>query len=144
MSHVRNLFRAPSGRTLEIAHQSVAPPAQAVPEPVPVRQENAPEFPTEEARVLPEARLVYQTDPRSPGADRFRYLRMLLRDTAKSTKLKKILVTSPLAGDGKSTVVLNLATALSELGQKSVLVVEADLHRASLATDLKLRSWTGL
>jgi capsular exopolysaccharide synthesis family protein len=59
-------------------------------------------------------------------------------------KLKKLLITGPLHQDGKSTVVLNLATAVAERGKRSVLVVEADLHHACLADSLGLRPWTGL
>ena len=98
----------------------------------------------EQARIQPESRMVYHTDPRSPAADRFRFLRMRLREFAKDGKLKRLLVTSPTAGDGKTTAILNLATALSERGKRKVLVVEADLHRASIAEALKLRAWRGL
>jgi capsular exopolysaccharide synthesis family protein len=69
---------------------------------------------------------------------------MRLREHWSAGKLKKLLVTSPLVHDGKSTVILNLATALSERGKRAVLVIEGDLHRASLAEDLGLNPWAGL
>ncbi len=103
-----------------------------------------PDFPVEEAEITDESRLPVYSDPRSPAADRFRFLRMRLRDHWNAGKLKKLLVTSPMAHDGKSTVVMNLATALTERGKRSVLVVEADLHHASLAASLKLHHWLGL
>src|SRR5689334_9385569 len=101
MSHVRNLLHAPSREGVGASHS----PVVARPQPVraPLRDQPSPEFPVEEARIRPECRIVYHTDPRSPAADRFRFLRMRLRDAASAGILKKLLVTSPVAGDGKST-----------------------------------------
>jgi len=98
----------------------------------------------ERAQIVPESRLVFHTNPRSPGADRYRLLRMRLRELGSSGKLKTVLITSPLPHDGKSTVCLNLATALAEGGKKNVLVIEADLHQPALTGRLRLKSWTGL
>jgi polysaccharide biosynthesis transport protein len=69
---------------------------------------------------------------------------MRLKEHWRTGKLKKLLVTGALAHDGKSTVLLNLATALAERGKHTVLVVEADLHHSSLAESLKLKPWCGL
>jgi capsular exopolysaccharide synthesis family protein len=69
---------------------------------------------------------------------------MRLREARNREKLKVLLVTSPLAGDGKSTVVVNLADALSAGGKHQVLVVEGDLHHSRLAGTLGLSSWGGV
>jgi capsular exopolysaccharide synthesis family protein len=103
-----------------------------------------PEFPVEEAKLRPETRLAYQTEPRSLAADRFRLLRMKLKAYWTAGKLKKLLITGALAHDGKSTVLLNLATALAERGKHTVLVVDADLHHASVTETLGLKAWAGL
>ena len=100
--------------------------------------------PMEQVRISPASRLVYLTDPQSPGADRFRFLRMRLRELQALGKLKSILVTSPLPQDGKSTVAVNLAVALAEEGKRSVLLMEADLHQPTLAQSLGLERRTGL
>jgi capsular exopolysaccharide synthesis family protein len=94
--------------------------------------------------VTPESRIVYYSQPDSPGADRFRLLRMRLWPLWEAAKLKTLLVTSALAQDGKSTVVLNLATALAEQGQRSVLVVEGDLYHPSLSARLGIPPRAGL
>lgn len=144
MSHIRNLFhKPPTSATQPAPALSIAAAPETV---VPITTAIAPlpEFPVEKAQISPENRLVFHTDPRSRAADRFRFLRMRLREHWTAGKLKKVLVTSPLARDGKSTVVLNLATALSERGKRSVVVVEADLHHSSIAPSLKLSSWAGL
>lgn len=101
-------------------------------------------LPVEEVDLQPSHRIVTVSDPRSPGADRFRYLRMRLRELSAKGKLKSLVITSPLPQDGKSTVALNLATTLSEGGQRSVLLIEADMHRPSLAKTLGIPSRSGL
>lgn len=89
-------------------------------------------------------RLAVHTDPRSPAADRFRYLRIRLREPWQSGKLKSVLITSALPRDGKSTVALNLASALCEHGRRKVLLIEADLHRPNVTSLLGLKAGPGL
>lgn len=89
-------------------------------------------------------RIVMMADPRGPGADRFRFLRMRLRELSGLVGLRTLIITSALPQDGKSTVALNLATALAERGTRRVLLIEADLHRPSLATHLGISSEPGL
>ena len=146
MSHVRNLFSRPSG----LSHIPAEASGPAGPENIISLVNTAPaaaplpEFPIEEARLSPASRLVYYDDPRSPAADRFRLLRMRLKEFWTAGKLKKLLVTGPLAHTGKTTVLLNLATALAERGKRTVLVLEADLHHSGIANILRLRPWAGL
>ena len=101
-------------------------------------------LPMEEVQVHPGSRIVMHTDPRSAGADRFRFLRMCLRELWTAGKLKTIQITSPLAQDGKSTIALNLATALAEGGKRNVLLIEADLHRPTLTEQLGIERRAGL
>lgn len=101
-----------------------------------------------------ESRLVLLTDPRGPGADRFRLLGMRLRAfqllgmrfraSKESAGLRKLMVTSPLPEDGKSTIAVNLATALAEGGKQKVLLVEADLRHPSTAGILDIPPQPGL
>jgi capsular exopolysaccharide synthesis family protein len=146
MSHLRNLFHKPSGseHAPAKAHVATVSASVATSGNTVIATPALPEFPVEEAQLRPENRLVYYDEPRSAAADRFRLLRMRLKNHWTTGKLKKLLVTGPLAHDGKSTVVLNLATALAERGKHSVLVVEADLHHSSLTPTLRLNQWAGL
>ncbi len=100
--------------------------------------------PVEEVDIQKGCRLVVHTDPRGPAAERFRYLRIRLRDPWEAGKLKTILITSALPRDGKSTVALNLASSLCEHGKKRVLLIEGDLHRPSLSLQLGLDPGPGL
>ena len=102
------------------------------------------QIPTVEVQVLPESRIAIHTDPRSAWADRFRFLRMCLRELWNTGKLKTLLITSPLPQDGKSTIALNLATALAEGGKRTVALIEADLHHPTLGETLGLKSRLGL
>ncbi len=101
-------------------------------------------IPVEEINFEPLSRIVFYTDPRGVAADRFRFLRMRIRELSGARKLKSLLVTSALSLDGKSTVSLNLATALAERGQTPVLLLEADLYHPTLAVRLGLKAGPGL
>ena len=57
--------------------------------------------------------------------------------------IRTITVTSSIPNEGKSTVSINLAQAIATSG-KSVLLVEADMRRRSLADMLGVRSRGGL
>lgn len=58
-------------------------------------------------------------------------------------KCRVIGVTSAQPSEGKSTVSLNLAYSMSELG-KRVLLVDADMRRPSVSAKLKIRQTPGL
>jgi len=98
----------------------------------------------EEVHVKHFGRVVFHTEPAGAAADRFRLLRMRLRDCWAAGKLKSVLITSALPGEGKSTIALNLATALAEERTRTVLLVDGDLHRGSLNNQLGLDPHVGL
>lgn len=58
-------------------------------------------------------------------------------------QIQTIVITSPQAGDGKSTVAWHLAQTAALMGQR-VLLVDADLRRSQLQTRLKLEESKGL
>lgn len=68
----------------------------------------------------------------SPEAEGFRILRANLRYFDIDSRLSSLLVSSPLSGDGKSTVARGLALTMASLGDHVVLV-EADLHKGTSA-----------
>jgi len=99
---------------------------------------------TEVSPVSPETRAAAYYDPKSAGADRFRLAQIRLKSMQAARKLKSLLITSPLPGDGKSTVALNLAIVLCENGKVPVLLLEGDVHRPALLKRLGLKPWPGL
>jgi capsular exopolysaccharide synthesis family protein len=97
----------------------------------------------EEVQVPVSSRITFHTDPQSAVADRFRFVRMRLRPIWETGKLRSLLITSPLPGDGKSTIALNLATALAEGGKRAVLLVDGDFYHPTLAPALGLQNEDG-
>ncbi|NLO74394.1 MAG: polysaccharide biosynthesis tyrosine autokinase [candidate division WS1 bacterium] len=75
--------------------------------------------------------LVMIDAPKSPPAEAFRTLRSNMRFSALDQPTRLLLVTSAGAGEGKSTVVANLAAACAQAGE-SVIVIDADMRRPSL------------
>ncbi len=76
-------------------------------------------------------RLIVLDDPRSPGAESYRFLRTNLDFINFNHDTKIILVSSPMPSEGKSTTIANLAIALMR-ADKRVAIVDADLRRPSL------------
>lgn len=68
------------------------------------------------------------TDPRSASAESFRSLRTAIQVASQSARLRTLLVTSPLFGEGKSTVAYNAAVAFA-LSGKRVLLLDADMRK---------------
>jgi capsular exopolysaccharide synthesis family protein len=80
--------------------------------------------------------------PKSPVADSFRLLAAgIMRRPP--TPPQAILVTGPGPGEGKSTVVANLAGAFAEVGKK-VLILSCDLHRPTIHTMFGVPNSRGL
>ncbi len=70
-------------------------------------------------------------DPRSAGAESFRSLRTAIQVASQTGRLRTLLVTSPLFGEGKSTVAYNTAVAFALAG-KRVLLLDADMRKPHL------------
>jgi capsular exopolysaccharide synthesis family protein len=70
-------------------------------------------------------------DPHSVASEAFRKLRTNISFARADTPPKVLIFTSPAAGDGKSTSVMNLAIALVQQG-KRIAVVDADMRRGGL------------
>jgi capsular exopolysaccharide synthesis family protein len=77
--------------------------------------------------------------PNSFEADQYRVLGHSLAELRRIHGLKVVAVTSPGAGDGKTTTAVNLAGALAQFPGTRVLLVNADLRRPTLEESLGLR-----
>ncbi|MDP9441092.1 MAG: polysaccharide biosynthesis tyrosine autokinase, partial [Actinomycetota bacterium] len=83
------------------------------------------------------------TDPNSPAAESYRTLRTSVQFLGLDTPLKTVQVTSPLASEGKSTTIANLAVALAGAGQR-VIIVDCDLRRPRIHQFFGLNNEVGL
>lgn len=82
-------------------------------------------------------------DPSTPAFESFRSLRTSLIFSHAVKSLRSIVVTSAAPGDGKTTVVSNLAAAFAQQGMK-VLAVDCDLRRGRLHSAFNLPRTPGL
>ena len=72
--------------------------------------------------------LIAQRDPKSPVSETFRTLRTNIQFMNTNNKLKTLLITSTLPGEGKSWVASNLAITFAQAGKKVVLI-DADMRK---------------
>lgn len=87
--------------------------------------------------------LIVEVDPRSPRAEAFRSLRTNLQFVDAASHPRTLLVTSSLAGEGKSTLTANLALTMSQTGSR-VCLIEADLRRPKVLEYMGLEGAVGL
>ena len=88
--------------------------------------------------------LVSLIAPSSFEAEQYRALRHMIEQLHRSEALSVIAISSADAGDGKTTTTINLAGALAQAADARVLVVDADLRGANVATDLGIDEAPGL
>jgi len=97
--------------------------------------------------VLPQSKGIARTDADSnedfQSAESMRKLRTNLRYANVDHQAKVILVTSPLQGDGKSSVAASLAKVMAIAGD-DVILVDTDLRRPSVAETFALHGPLGL
>jgi capsular exopolysaccharide synthesis family protein len=87
--------------------------------------------------------LVTDMPAHSPRGEAFRRLRTNLRYVQVGDSANSVLVSSAVAGEGKTTTSLNLAIVMARAGQRVVLV-DADLRRPQIAERLGLENAAGL
>jgi capsular exopolysaccharide synthesis family protein len=80
--------------------------------------------------------------PRTASAEAFRKLRTNFAFLGVDRESVCCVVTSPSAGDGKSTVAANLAIALAQAGQR-VALIDADLRKPTLHRMFRLQQRVG-
>jgi capsular exopolysaccharide synthesis family protein len=102
------------------------------------------QFPSLPVSILPHSRLVSVGEEESLGAEKFRFLAVRLRQLRQSRPLKKVLITSTLPQEGKSTVAANLACTLARRKQHKTLLLEGDLRRPTVAQKFGLGRIPGL
>jgi capsular exopolysaccharide synthesis family protein len=94
--------------------------------------------------VAPQSKLVSITDQEGLAAEKFRFLAVRLRHLQQKRPLKRLLITSSMAEEGKSTIAANLACTLAGKQQQKTLLLEGDLRRPTMAKQFGLGSIPGL
>ena len=89
------------------------------------------------------SRLVTATSS-NVSIEQYRRLAAALHEEQVGSKLKSVMITSALPGEGKTLTALNLALTLTESYQRRVLLIDADLRGPSLHHALSLSNDRGL
>ena len=92
----------------------------------------------------PYSRLVSFTEKDGLAAEKFRFLAVRLRQLRQTRPLKKLLITSTIPEEGKSTLAANLACTLARRNEQRTLLLDGDLRRPTVAKQLGLGSVLGL
>lgn len=93
----------------------------------------------------PDSRLVCLTDRESPTAEAIRLLGVRLRDFRRSRPLKKVLITSTIPREGKTTLSANLACAIAHgSDEERTLLIGGDIRIPSLMGVFGIEKISGL
>lgn len=87
--------------------------------------------------------LILDSHARSARAEAFRHLRTNLEFVNVDAPIKKVVITSAVPDEGKSSTAANLAVIFAEAGRR-VILVEGDLRRPRVADYLGLEGAVGL
>lgn len=105
------------------------------------RQHEVPVEPIVPSRLHP--RLVLLTDPQAAECEQYRTLRTQLFHAAERKQTQVVTITSTLAGEGKTSTVINLGLAIAQ-SEKRVLIIDGDLRRPNVAAYLGVKPKAGL
>jgi len=83
-------------------------------------------------------RLVSLTAAGSFAAEQYQGLRLTLERLGNGRGAQALAVTSPAAGDGKTVTAINLAGTLARGSEGRVLLIDADLRRPAVSSQLAL------
>jgi capsular exopolysaccharide synthesis family protein len=87
--------------------------------------------------------LISLKNPKSRSAEAFRTLRTNIQFSSLDKEIRSIVVTSSGPGEGKSTVMSNLAITMAESGKK-VILVDCDLRKPSIHKKIGITNSIGL
>ena len=87
--------------------------------------------------------LITLKNPKSRSAEAFRTLRTNIQFSSLDKECKSIVITSSGSGEGKSTVMSNLAITMADSG-KRVILVDCDLRKPSIHKKIGVTNALGL
>ncbi len=87
--------------------------------------------------------LTVADNPQSPAAECCRLVRTNLLFAALSRPLRRLLITSPVAREGKTMTTISLGVVMAQAGSK-VLLIDSDLRRPRLKAALQMEGDVGL
>jgi len=112
--------------------------------PAPASTEDVDRCPVLPVIIREESHLISVAEEGSLGAEKFRFLAVRLRHLRQNRPLRKVLITSTIPQEGKSTVAANLACTLARRKQQKTLLLDGDLRRPSVANLFGIAKVPGL
>lgn len=94
-------------------------------------------------KITVERSLIAELDPLSPITEQYRTVRTNIQFASIDQELKTIMITSASPDEGKSMTAANLATVYAHQ-EKKVLLIDADLRKATVHTTFRLDNFRGL
>lgn len=88
-------------------------------------------------------KIVSLNKPNSPLAEAYRTLRTNIQFSSLDEKMRVILITSSIPGEGKTTTSCNLAAIMASAGHKTLLI-DCDLRRPSVHKKFEVSNQIGL
>jgi capsular exopolysaccharide synthesis family protein len=92
----------------------------------------------------PSTILYYDEEFRTPGSEDFRTLRSRLDLVRQRQSLQTLVITSPMAGEGKTFIAANLAQVIAWHRERHVLLIDGDLRSSKLHRALGVPGAPGL
>lgn len=87
--------------------------------------------------------LITHFSPKSPISEQFRTIRTNIKFTSPDAPIKRLLVSSPSPGEGKSTTAANLAIIMAQQNER-VLLIDADMRKPTGHITFQLKNQSGL
>lgn len=143
--HSSSQGQAPAPARAQIANRPMENGRVAQPETLPPRTEIARQTVARAPREIPverlvparlHQRLILLTEPSRAECEQYRTLRTQLFHAAEKKSAQVVIITSALAGEGKTATALNLALAIAQSKEHRVLVIDGDLRRPTVASYL--------
>lgn len=88
-------------------------------------------------------KLISLSNPKSPISEAYRTFRTNIQFSSFDKELKSIVITSSMAGEGKSTTICNLAVTIAHAGKK-VLLIDCDLRKSQVHKNFEIYNGHGL
>lgn len=86
---------------------------------------------------------IVSKDPKSIAAENYRILRTNIQYSSFDNEIKRILVTSSVPGEGKSTTVGNLALTFAQ-DEKKTIIIDCDLRKPTIHKRFNISNTFGL
>lgn len=87
--------------------------------------------------------LVTHLNPKSPVSEQYRTIRANIQFASINETIQTFMVTSPMAGEGKTTTIMNLAVVMAQQNKK-VLIIDGDTRKPTIHSSFLRNNYKGV